>query len=391
MKNLQRLLTIIAAGMLLTVAAASLPAQGAETSRAAEAARLIAVLRSGAATFDKARACQQLAVLGSKEAVPALAELLGDEKLAAYARCGLESIADPSADDALRAALGRLHGKLLAGVVNSIGVRRDAKAVSALEPIALGASSGAAAEALTALGRIATPDAIGILRPALKSESAAVRAAAADAILIAAERQLAVGHREEAAAIYEAVRAAFVPKPARLAATRGAIVIQGRPLLAEQLKSDDGAMFAMAVGASRLLPDRDVTQLLLAALGTAPPARQVLESARWEDVATQPCFPPCRRPRQVVPPRFVSRRFAPWASWPIRRACRYCLRPLRPVTRKRAPRPWPRRHKPVWQSWPAQALMPPSPPSWTAPTRRRGLPCWTSSRGGGSSRPRPRP
>ena len=219
MKNLQRLLTIIAAGMLLTVAAASLPAQGAETSRAAEAARLIAVLRSGAATFDKARACQQLAVLGSKEAVPALAELLGDEKLAAYARCGLESIADPSADDALRAALGRLHGKLLAGVVNSIGVRRDAKAVSALEPIALGASSGAAAEALTALGRIATPDAIGILRPALKSESAAVRAAAADAILIAAERQLAVGHREEAAAIYEAVRAAFVPKPARLAAT----------------------------------------------------------------------------------------------------------------------------------------------------------------------------
>jgi HEAT repeat protein len=276
MKNLQRLLTIIAAGMLLTVAAASLPAQGAETSRAAEAARLIAVLRSGAATFDKARACQQLAVLGGKEAVPALAELLGDEKLAAYARCGLESIADPSADDALRAALGRLHGKLLAGVVNSIGVRRDAKAVGALEPIALGASSGAAAEALTALGRIATPDAIGILRPALKAESAAVRAAAADAILIAAERQLAVGHREEAAAIYEAVRAAFVPKPARLAATRGAIVIQGRPLLAEQLKSDDGALFAMAVGASRLLPDRDVTQLLLAALGTAPPARQVL-------------------------------------------------------------------------------------------------------------------
>ena len=109
---------------------------GSAASQAAEAQRLIAVLRSNAATFDKARACQQLAVLGSKEAVPALADLLGDEKLAAYARCGLESITDPTADDALRAALGRLHGNLLAGVVNSIGVRRDAKAVRALATIA---------------------------------------------------------------------------------------------------------------------------------------------------------------------------------------------------------------------------------------------------------------
>ena len=101
-------------------------------AQAAEAGRLIAVLRSNAATFDKARACQQLAVVGGKQAVPALADLLGDEKLAAYARSGLESIADPAAADALRAALGRLRGNLLAGVVNSIGVRRDAKAVGRL-------------------------------------------------------------------------------------------------------------------------------------------------------------------------------------------------------------------------------------------------------------------
>ena len=47
-------------------------------------------------------------------------------------------------------------------------------------------------------------------------------------------------------------------------------------MLGEQLKSDDDAMFAVAIGASRLLPDRDVTQLLLGTLGTVPPARQVL-------------------------------------------------------------------------------------------------------------------
>ena len=50
--------------------------------QAPTAKALIAVLRSDAATFDKARACQQLAALGDKEAVPALAALLADEKLA---------------------------------------------------------------------------------------------------------------------------------------------------------------------------------------------------------------------------------------------------------------------------------------------------------------------
>ena len=76
--------------------------------------------------------------------------------------------------------------------------------------------------------------------------------------------------------IYEVVRKADVPKSARLAATCGAILVRGGALLGEQLKSDDDAMFAVAIGASRLLPDRDVTQLLLGTLGTVPPARQVL-------------------------------------------------------------------------------------------------------------------
>ena len=55
-----------------------------------------------------------------------------DEHLSAYARYGLEPIADPSADDALRAALAKLQGNQLIGVINSIGKRRDAKAGPAL-------------------------------------------------------------------------------------------------------------------------------------------------------------------------------------------------------------------------------------------------------------------
>ncbi|NQT38540.1 MAG: hypothetical protein HQ581_13675, partial [Planctomycetes bacterium] len=105
-------------------------------ARSAEVAKLIVVLQSDAAPFDKAKACQRLALIGTKEAVPALAALLADERLSSYARFGLEPIPDPSVDDALRDALGRLHGRLLAGVINSIGVRRDVKAVGALTKLA---------------------------------------------------------------------------------------------------------------------------------------------------------------------------------------------------------------------------------------------------------------
>ena len=45
------------------------------------------------------------------------------------ARYALEPIPDPSVDDALRDALGKLKGRLLVGVIGSLGVRRDAKAV----------------------------------------------------------------------------------------------------------------------------------------------------------------------------------------------------------------------------------------------------------------------
>ena len=312
-----------------------------------------------------------------------LAGLLADEKLAAYVRCGLESIADPAAGDALRAASARLHGKLLIGVVNSIGVRGDAKAVGALTKIATDPSSGATAEALTALGRIATPEALQTLRRSIKAESAATRAAAADASLICAERQLALGQRGLAAAIYDFVRASDVPKPAQLAATARGNRAPRPCLLAEKLRSDDGAMFVAAIGASRLLPDHDVTQLLLGTLTTVRPARQVHVIVALEGAVTRPCSLPCRRPRPAVPRKSGWWRFAPWANWPIRRVCRCCSMPLRPPSR-----PWPRRHRSVWPDWEGRVSMPPSRLNWIGPTPRPGLPCLTLSRGEESWRPR---
>ena len=91
---------------------------------------MLDVLASGADIHEKARACQELAVVGGPKSVPALAALLDQEHLAAYARSGLESIKDHSAGEALRKALPTLKGRLLAGAVNSLGVRRDTAAAS---------------------------------------------------------------------------------------------------------------------------------------------------------------------------------------------------------------------------------------------------------------------
>ena len=149
-------------------------------------ASLLAVLASDAGVHEKARACQQLAVVASPAAIPALTGLLDKEPLADYARSGLEAIPDPAAAEALRKALPRLEGRLLAGVVNSLGVRRDAAAVPDLQKLALDPQRGVAAEALTSIGMIGSIEAAKILDTALTTGAAELRVPAAHAALVAA-------------------------------------------------------------------------------------------------------------------------------------------------------------------------------------------------------------
>ena len=69
----------------------------------AQEAKLLAVLKSSSATqAEKADACRQLVRVATKQSVPVLASLLGDEKLSHMARYALEPIRDPSVDEALR-------------------------------------------------------------------------------------------------------------------------------------------------------------------------------------------------------------------------------------------------------------------------------------------------
>jgi HEAT repeat protein len=189
-----------------------------------DAPALIRVLTdNGSPEFKKAKACQRVGELGAKEAVPVLATLLADEHLSVYARYGLEPIADPSADEALRAALSKLKGKQLIGVINSVGKRRDAKAGPSLAGMIYSADADVASAAAAALGSLGGPSSAKELLSALARTKGMTRMAVADASLVCAERLLREGKRDEALALYTSLSAPDVPKAARLAAMQGII------------------------------------------------------------------------------------------------------------------------------------------------------------------------
>ncbi len=189
-----------------------------------DAAGLMRILKDPASTeFQKAKACTRAGELGVKEAVPVMAAMLSDEKMNVYARYGMEPIADASVDDALRAALPRLKGNLLIGVINSIGKRRDAKAVAALSKMMMGPDGDVAKASASALGAIGGVAAEKELRGALGKTKGGTRMAVADACLVCAERLLADNQRAPAMALYATLTAADMPKAVRLAAMQGII------------------------------------------------------------------------------------------------------------------------------------------------------------------------
>ena len=265
------LFTALAAGLI------AFPAPAADSRSTPNTEQLIVVLRSDASFFEKARACQQLGEVGTREAIPALAALLDSPELAAYARSGLEGIPDPAAAAALREAAGRLKGAPLAGVVNSLGVLRDSAAEELLGKLAADPNSGVAREALLALGNIASSRGILILKLALTSGPNSTRADAAAACLLAADRHRAGGDLPPARELYDLVRAAPAPMACRVGATRGAILVRQAdrvPFLVEQLHAAEPPIRNAALLTIREIPGEALAAALNTELTRAQPDLQ---------------------------------------------------------------------------------------------------------------------
>ena len=294
MNRLHFLNAIIAVACLSALAPAMLPAQVSPLSAAEETAALVAVLNSpDAPAFDKAKACQRLSIIGDESAVPALAGLLADEKLASYARDALEGIPSPHCDAALREALSRLDGERLIGALGSIGVRRDAMAIDLVANLLRSDAPAIAAAAARTLGHIGTPVAADVLQKTLSDATPELRPAVGNACLICAHGLAKLGETDKAVALCDVVEKADLPEHIRLAATSNAILALGEgglPRLAEQLKSDDEPRFRLALQAARLL-DVDVSTALMAQFKKQSPARQVLLLIALGDLGNKTVLP----------------------------------------------------------------------------------------------------
>ncbi|MBL9134803.1 MAG: HEAT repeat domain-containing protein [Verrucomicrobiales bacterium] len=259
--------------------AAATPTESPGVAGPGDVPRLVATLQNATATtFEKARACQQLAIVGDRRAVPALASLLANPEMNAFARAALEYIEDPSAGDALRAALTPLQGSPLLGVVHSLGVRGETASIPALLPLVADTSRGAAPAALIALSRIDSEKTTAPLLQALASSMPDLQFAAAEGLLRCAERHLARKQNRQAVAMLEAVRKTSLPEPLRTAATRGVILAGGSnqlSLLLELLRSTDAAHRELGAQLAREIPGDKVAQVLAKELKTSPPDLQV--------------------------------------------------------------------------------------------------------------------
>jgi len=260
----------------LALATIALAAADSPTSSTEKARQAISTLQSNAPGEEKAMACKRLAVYGHAEAVPALAPLLADEKLASWSRIALEAIPGSAANKALREALTKLQGKLLVGVINSIGVRRDPKAVNALTSKLKATDPEVASAAAVALGHIGGDKAAKALTKSLNQAPVGTRSAVAQGCILCAEGFLAERKQAKAAKLYDTVRKADVPKQRILEATRGAILarqLDGVPLLLEALRSPDKGVSSIGLRTARELPGRPVTEALAAELASTPPDR----------------------------------------------------------------------------------------------------------------------
>jgi HEAT repeat protein len=266
---------VLMAAMTLVVAA---PMVGQDVPAQRTVGELIATLKSDASQKDKADVCRELARVGTKEAVPVLAALLADERLAHMARYALEPMPDSAVDEALRAALGRLKGRRLVGVICSIGVRRDGQALPLLAKLLQDADADVAQAAARAIGRLETVEAATALQNALADATAANHLALCEGLFRCAAGLNAQGHRVEAVAIYDRLRGLSGPQQVRGGALCAAILARqrdGLPLVAEHLRSPDYVLFAAAIRAAQQLRDPGTTSVLIDALGQLPDERQI--------------------------------------------------------------------------------------------------------------------
>ena len=196
---------------------------GDAADRKALEKRLVDALSGGLSRSAQDYVCRRLRVVGSAQSVAALAALLPAEGTSHIARFALERIPDEKAAEAMRDALPKVNGKLKAGIIGSLGKRRDARSVEAIAKLLGDSDIQVARAAAQSLALIGSPAAAKELSTFAKKAPANMKLPVADARLVCAEQLLADGKKSEAVALYKELQGDDQPSHVKVAAMKGSL------------------------------------------------------------------------------------------------------------------------------------------------------------------------
>lgn len=263
-------LVLIAALGLCCVMGARAAAESAED-------RLLEVLGSDASAADKCNACRELQTAGTDRSIPALAALLIDPAVSHTARMALEVMPYTAAGAALRDAIGKTSGLTKSGIIDSLGERRDASAVSILAAALADNDTRVRAAAAAALAKIGTTNAAQALAAMHAKAQGDDRSILGQALVWCADRLWKAGNQGEAAAVHARLSKPTEDQVVRMAALRRRLQTPGpeaTQVIALALSDDDPLVRQAAAGQLRHLSDQALRQLA-AKMSTLPADAQV--------------------------------------------------------------------------------------------------------------------
>ena len=243
---------------------------GARLAAADDEQSLIGVLQSGASPAEKDAACARLKLIGSARCVPALASLLADEQLSHSARYALEAMSQPEAAQALLDALTKTKGLTEAGILYSLGVRGDSRAVPAVTLCLKNSDPVVAAAAVTVLGQLGGPLAVKALTDTAAKSAEPLHAAAVAGLLRCASRLLSSNDLPGAASLFEKLYSSEKTDGIRLAAYRGIILASGSKSLRLMTQAIAGSPGPAQLAALQLVPTLKSPGLTEALAGLVP-------------------------------------------------------------------------------------------------------------------------
>jgi len=251
---------------------------------AADESTLIEIITTETSREAKANACRELALVGTRNAIAPLATLLADEEMNHMARYALEAIPDPAVDEVLRANLVTLKGRPLIGVIGSLGVRGDTRAVAPLGMLLQDSNPEVVMAAARSLGDIGGTKAAELLVEAVKVNGGQLQLASCDGLLRCASALGAEGNLDQSLELYAMLRGMKgLPYQVTEAAIRGPLLSGGpqsirllRELLSTYSRDRDYRLFAAVVMATQAMAGVPVTRFLENSLDQPDPDWQIL-------------------------------------------------------------------------------------------------------------------